>query len=49
MKFIKHIKPKVRSRLRPLLLAAAILTLHAMPVFAQAFNSTELKIGRAHV
>jgi hypothetical protein len=45
MKFIKHIKPKGRSRLRPLLLAAAILILHAMPVFAQAFNSTELKTG----
>jgi glucan phosphoethanolaminetransferase (alkaline phosphatase superfamily) len=45
MKFIKHINLKVRSRLRPLLLAAAILTLHAMPVFAQAFNSTELKTG----
>jgi glucan phosphoethanolaminetransferase (alkaline phosphatase superfamily) len=45
MKFIKHIKPKVRSRLPSLLVAAAFLTLNAMPAFAQAFNSTELKTG----
>ena len=45
MKFIKQIKPKVRSRLRSLLVAAAILTLNSMPAFAQAFSSTELKTG----
>ena len=45
MKFIKHIKPKVRSRLPSLLMAAAILALNTLPAFAQAFNSTELKTG----
>ncbi len=45
MKFIKQIKPKVRSRLRSLLVAAAILTLNTLPAFAQAFSSTELKTG----
>jgi len=45
MKFIKHVKLKVRSRLPSLLVAAAFLTLNAMPAFAQAFNSTELKTG----
>lgn len=45
MKFIKQISPTVRSRLLAILMAAAILTLNAMPAFAQAFNSTELKTG----
>jgi len=45
MKLIKHINPKVRSRLPSLLVAAAILTLNTLPAFAQAFNSTELKTG----
>lgn len=45
MKLVKHIKLKVRSRLPAILMAAAFLTLNAMPVFAQAFNSTELKTG----
>ena len=45
MKLIKHINLKVRSRLPSILLAAAFLTLNAMPAFAQAFNSTELKSG----
>src|SRR5213593_539787 len=45
MKLIKHIKFKVLSRLPSLLAVAAILTLNAMPAFAQAFSSTELKTG----
>ena len=45
MKLIKHIKPKVRSRLPSILYVAAILTLNTLPAFAQAFNSTELKTG----
>ncbi len=45
MKLIKYISPQVRSRLPSLLLVAAILTLNTSSVFAQAFNSTELKTG----
>ncbi|HNW06629.1 MAG TPA: TrbC/VirB2 family protein [Verrucomicrobiota bacterium] len=45
MKFIKQTSRKIRSRLPAILMAAAILTLNAMPAFAQAFNSTELKTG----
>lgn len=45
MKLIKDIKFKVRSRLPSLLVAAAFLAFNAMPAFAQAFNSTELKTG----
>lgn len=45
IKQIQHIRLKVRSRLPSLLVAAAILTFNAMPAFAQAFNSTELKTG----
>ena len=45
MKLIKHISPKVRSRLPSILMAAAILTLNALPASAQAFSSTELKTG----
>lgn len=45
MKFINHIPRKIRSRLPALLLAAAFLTLNALPASAQAFNSTELKTG----
>ena len=45
MKLIKHISPKVRSRLPSLLMAAAILALNTLPAFAQAFNSTELRTG----
>ena len=33
------------TRLPAILMAAAILTLNAMPAYAQAFNSTELKTG----
>lgn len=45
MKLIKHISPKVRSRLPSFLLAAAILALNTLPASAQAFSSTELKTG----
>jgi hypothetical protein len=45
IKQIQHIRLKVRSRLPSILVAAAILTFNAMPAFAQAFNSTELKTG----
>ena len=45
MKLVKHLNLKVRSRLPSILLAAGLLTLNAMPAFAQAFNSTELKTG----
>ncbi len=45
MKSSKQIKLTLRSRLAPLLVAAAVLTLHALPAFAQAFDSTELKTG----
>ena len=50
MKLIKHISPKVRSRLPSLLMAAAILTLNTLSAFAQAdggtgFSSTDLKTG----
>ena len=40
MKLIKQTSRKIRSRLPAILMAAAILTLNAMPAFAQAFNST---------
>ena len=47
MKLIKHISPKVRSRLPSLLVVAAILTLNTVSAFAQGtgFNSTDLKTG----
>ena len=45
MKLIKHISPKVRSRLPSLLMAAAMLALNTLPASAQAFSSTELKTG----
>ena len=50
MKLIKHISPKVRSRLPSLLMAAAILTFNTLSAFAQAgggtgFSSTDLKTG----
>jgi uncharacterized membrane protein YozB (DUF420 family) len=51
MKIIKHIHPKIRSRLPSLLMAAVILTLNSLSVFAQAgggsttFSSTDLKTG----
>jgi hypothetical protein len=47
MKIIKHIHPKIRSRLPSLLMAAAVLALNALPAMAQSttFSSTDLKTG----
>ena len=45
MKLIKHISPKVRSRLPSILMAAGILILNTLTASAQAFSSTELKTG----
>ena len=50
MKLIKHINPKVRSRLPSILYVAAIFSLNTLSAFAQAgggtgFNSTDLKTG----
>ena len=47
MKFIKHIHPKIRSRLPSLLMAAAVLALNTLPALAQCttFSSTDLKTG----
>jgi len=49
IKQIQHIRLKVRSRLPSLLMVAAILILNAMPAWAQAFNSTELKTASVTV
>jgi len=47
MKIIKHLHPKIRTRLPSLLLAAAVLALNALPAMAQSttFSSTDLKTG----
>jgi hypothetical protein len=47
MKIIKHILPKIRSRLRSLLMAAAVLALNTLPALAQSttFSSTDLRTG----
>ena len=47
MKIIKHIHPKIRSRLPSLLVAAAVLALNTIPAMAQSttFSSTDLKTG----
>ena len=47
MKIIKHIRPKVRSRLPSLLMAAAVLALNTLPALAQSttFSSTDLRTG----
>ena len=47
MKIIKHIRPKVRSRLPSLLMAAALLALNTLPALAQSttFSSTDLRTG----
>src|ERR1022692_2921486 len=47
MKIIKHLNPKIRTRLPSLLMAAAIVALNAVPAFAQGtgFSSTDLKTG----
>jgi uncharacterized membrane protein YozB (DUF420 family) len=43
----KILAPKIRSRLRPLLITAALLALNTLPALAQSstFNSTDLKTG----
>jgi hypothetical protein len=48
MKLSKKIIPQVRSRLRSVLIVAAMLLLNTLSAFAQAgggFNSTDLKTG----
>jgi hypothetical protein len=47
MKIIKHIHPKIRSRLPSLHVAAAVLALNTLPALAQSptFSSTDLKTG----
>ena len=48
MKFSKKLTPQVRSRLRSVLLVAAMLLLNTLSAFAQTgggFNSTDLKTG----
>ena len=50
MKLIKHISPKVRSRLPSILYVAAIFSLNTLSAFAQSsggtgFSSTDLKTG----
>ena len=47
MKIIKHIHPKIRSRLPSFLVAAAVLALNTLPALAQSttFSSTDLKTG----
>ena len=47
MKIIKHIRPKNRSRLPSLLVAATVLALNTIPAWAQSttFSSTDLKTG----
>jgi hypothetical protein len=47
MKIIKHIHPKIRSRLPSLLVAVAVLAFNTLPALAQSttFSSTDLKTG----
>ena len=48
MKFRKKLTPQVRSRLRSVLMVAAMLLLNTLSAFAQTgggFNSTDLKTG----
>jgi uncharacterized membrane protein YozB (DUF420 family) len=47
MKIIKHLHPKIRSRLPSLLLVAALVALNTVSAYAQGtgFNSTDLKTG----
>ena len=47
MKIIKHLHPKIRTRLPSFLLVAAIVTLNTLQVMAQSttFSSTDLKTG----
>lgn len=47
MKIIKHLNPKIRTRLPSLLMVAALIALNTLPAMAQGttFNSTDLKTG----
>jgi hypothetical protein len=47
MKIIKHLHPKIRTRLPSLLLVAAIVILNTLQAMAQSttFSSTDLKTG----
>src|ERR1700733_1489629 len=47
MKIIKHLNPKIRTRLPSLLMAAALIALNVLPAFAQSttFSSTTLQTG----
>ena len=47
MKIIKHIHPKIHSRLPSLLVAAGVLALNTLPALAQSttFSSTDLRTG----
>ena len=47
MKIIKHLNPKIPTRLPSLLLAAALVALNTLPAMAQSttFNSTTLQTG----
>ena len=47
MKIIKHLNPKIHTRLPSLLLAAALVALNTLPAMAQSttFSSTDLRTG----
>ena len=47
MKIIKHLHPKIRTRLPSLLMAASLVALNTLPAMAQSttFSSTDLKTG----
>ena len=47
MKIIKHLNPKIRTRLPSLLMAAALVALNTLPAVAQSttFSSTTLQTG----
>ena len=47
MKIIKHLHPKIRTRLPSLLMVAALVALNTLPAMAQSttFSSTDLKTG----
>jgi len=47
MKIIKHLPPKIRSRLPSLLMVAALVALNTLPAMAQSttFSSTDLRTG----
>jgi uncharacterized membrane protein YozB (DUF420 family) len=47
MKIIKHLHPKIRTRLPSLLMFAALVALNTLPAMAQSttFSSTDLKTG----